>query len=168
MGSHALGLPSVRANHPDVVLSFCIGVKGNSSAVGRPAWGCNPRPAERSQLQGIRTIAITYPDFMAPRAVRHEGNFLTVGRELKHPIELHPDKAVSPASVGKAYLKAMGIIPPLKIRHPTLPDEEPDYWLLSRDRTCASSAIGSAAPCPRQVYAFTWLPPSFAVGTPET
>ncbi len=30
----------------------------------------------------------------------------------KHPIDLHPDKAVSPASVGKAYLKAMGIIPP--------------------------------------------------------
>lgn len=29
-----------------------------------------------------------------------------------HPIKLHPDKAVSPASIGKAYLKAMGIIPP--------------------------------------------------------
>src|SRR5437016_1106651 len=49
-----------------------------------------------------------------------------------------------------------------------LPNEERDYWLLRSDRTCASSAIGSAAPCPRQVYAFTWLPPSFAVGTPET
>jgi hypothetical protein len=32
----------------------------------------------------------------------------------KHPIDLHPDKAVSPASIGKAYLKAMGIIPPIK------------------------------------------------------
>src|SRR5713101_1143200 len=30
----------------------------------------------------------------------------------RHPIELHPDKTVSPASVGKAYLRAMGIIPP--------------------------------------------------------
>jgi hypothetical protein len=30
----------------------------------------------------------------------------------RHPIELHPDKAVSPASIGKAYLRAMGIIPP--------------------------------------------------------
>ena len=29
-----------------------------------------------------------------------------------HPIKLHPDKAVSPASVGKAYLRAMGITPP--------------------------------------------------------
>jgi hypothetical protein len=30
----------------------------------------------------------------------------------QHPIDLHPDKAVSPASVGKAYLQAMGITPP--------------------------------------------------------
>jgi len=30
----------------------------------------------------------------------------------RHPIKLHPDKAVSPASIGKAYLRAMGIIPP--------------------------------------------------------
>ncbi len=30
----------------------------------------------------------------------------------RHPIDLHPDKAVSPASVGKAYLRAMGIVPP--------------------------------------------------------
>lgn len=30
----------------------------------------------------------------------------------QHRIELYPDKAVSPASVGKAYLRAMGITPP--------------------------------------------------------
>jgi hypothetical protein len=30
----------------------------------------------------------------------------------RHPIKLHPDKAVSPASVGKAYLRAMNITPP--------------------------------------------------------
>ena len=30
----------------------------------------------------------------------------------RHPIDLHPDKAVSPASVGKAYLGKMGITPP--------------------------------------------------------
>lgn len=29
-----------------------------------------------------------------------------------HPLELHPDKAVRPGSVGKAYLRAMGIVPP--------------------------------------------------------
>jgi hypothetical protein len=29
----------------------------------------------------------------------------------KHPVKLHPDKAVSPASIGKAYLREMGIVP---------------------------------------------------------
>ena len=29
----------------------------------------------------------------------------------RHPIKLHPDKAVSPASIGKAYLRAMNITP---------------------------------------------------------
>jgi hypothetical protein len=29
----------------------------------------------------------------------------------RHPIPLHPDKAISPASVGKAYLRAMGMVP---------------------------------------------------------
>jgi hypothetical protein len=32
----------------------------------------------------------------------------------RHPIKQHPDKAVSPASVGKAYLRAMNIVPPAK------------------------------------------------------
>jgi hypothetical protein len=31
-----------------------------------------------------------------------------------HPIDLQPDRALSPASIAKAYLKRMGIIPPLK------------------------------------------------------
>jgi len=32
----------------------------------------------------------------------------------QHPIALPPDKAYSPASIGKAYLDAMGIIPPME------------------------------------------------------
>lgn len=32
----------------------------------------------------------------------------------QHGIELYPDKAISPASVGKAYLRAMGITPPMQ------------------------------------------------------
>ena len=32
----------------------------------------------------------------------------------RHPIKLDPDKAVSPASIGKAYLRAMGITPPVQ------------------------------------------------------
>lgn len=30
----------------------------------------------------------------------------------RHPIELYPERAVSPASIGKAYLRAMGIVSP--------------------------------------------------------
>jgi hypothetical protein len=32
----------------------------------------------------------------------------------RHPIKLHPDKAVSQASVGKSYLPAMNIVPPME------------------------------------------------------
>src|SRR5262249_29193003 len=38
----------------------------------------------------------------------------------KHPINLQPTKAFSPASIGKAYLRAMGIIPILE-RQPDFP-----------------------------------------------
>jgi hypothetical protein len=38
----------------------------------------------------------------------------------KHPINLQPTKAYSPASIGKAYLKAMGIVPILE-RQPDFP-----------------------------------------------
>ena len=31
-----------------------------------------------------------------------------------HPISLRPDRAYSPASIGKAYLRAMGIVEPMK------------------------------------------------------
>jgi hypothetical protein len=40
----------------------------------------------------------------------------------KHPIDLQPTKAYSPASIGKAYLRAMGIIPVLE-RRPGFPLE---------------------------------------------
>lgn len=41
----------------------------------------------------------------------------------KHPIELQPTKAYSPASIGKAYLRAMGIRPILEKQ----PDFPPEY-----------------------------------------
>src|SRR5215469_7622132 len=40
------------------------------------------------------------------------------------------------------------------------------YWFFSSARTRASSEIGSASPCPRQVYTFTCWPPTFVEGTP--
>jgi hypothetical protein len=44
----------------------------------------------------------------------------------KHPIALQPTKAYSPASIGKAYLRAMGIEPILE-RQPTFPTEYLGY-----------------------------------------
>lgn len=44
----------------------------------------------------------------------------------KHPIALQPTKAYSPASIGKAYLRAMGIIPVLE-RQPDFPRDYLGY-----------------------------------------
>jgi hypothetical protein len=44
----------------------------------------------------------------------------------KHPIDLQPTKAYSPASIGKAYLHAMGVEPILE-RQPTFPKEYLGY-----------------------------------------
>ena len=41
---------------------------------------------------------------------------------VRHPIELPPTKAYSPASIGKAYLRRMGVRPPLE-RNPDFPRE---------------------------------------------
>src|SRR6266516_2307066 len=44
----------------------------------------------------------------------------------EHPIALRPTQAYSPASIGKAYLRAMGIEPILK-RQPSFPKEYIGY-----------------------------------------
>ncbi|MGB3306362.1 MAG: hypothetical protein WBA63_09285 [Thermomicrobiales bacterium] len=43
-----------------------------------------------------------------------------LAEHARHPIALSPTKAYSPASIGKAYLKTMGIVPPLE-RWPDFP-----------------------------------------------
>jgi hypothetical protein len=45
-----------------------------------------------------------------------------LGEHARHPIALAPTRAFSPASVGKSYLRAMGITPPLA-RWPAFPPE---------------------------------------------
>ena len=44
----------------------------------------------------------------------------TLAEYYRHPVDLQPTKAYSPASLGKAYLRAMGIEPVLK-RQPDFP-----------------------------------------------
>lgn len=48
----------------------------------------------------------------------------------RHPIALSPTKAYSPASIGKAYLKEMGIVPPLE-RWPDFPSEVLGYAMTA-------------------------------------
>jgi hypothetical protein len=48
----------------------------------------------------------------------------------RHPISLAPTKAFSPASVGKAYLRAMGIMPPIE-RWPDFPPEVLGYAMTA-------------------------------------
>lgn len=48
----------------------------------------------------------------------------------RHPIALAPTKAFSPASVGKSYLRAMGITPPLE-RWPDFPPEVLGYAMTA-------------------------------------
>jgi hypothetical protein len=45
-----------------------------------------------------------------------------IAAHRRHPIALPPTKAYSPASIAKAYLRAMGIVPPLE-RQPDFPRE---------------------------------------------
>jgi DNA polymerase III epsilon subunit-like protein len=47
-----------------------------------------------------------------------------------HPIALAPTKALSPASIGKAYLRAMGVVPPLE-RWPDFPPEVLGYAMTA-------------------------------------
>ena len=39
---------------------------------------------------------------------------VTLGEFMRHPVELQASKAFSPATIGKSYLKAMGVRPPRK------------------------------------------------------
>jgi hypothetical protein len=45
---------------------------------------------------------------------------------VRHPIELSPERSYSPASVGKAYLRALGVRPPLR-RQPGFPKDVLGY-----------------------------------------
>src|SRR5262249_9112794 len=39
---------------------------------------------------------------------------IVIERHFNTPIDLRPDRAYSPASIGKAYLRAMGIVEPMR------------------------------------------------------
>src|SRR5215472_15238487 len=72
-----------------------------------------PHQKSRAEAHGI--ITEEYIDYNRNDVLVSYELFLKLREEFdRHPIDLDPCKAYSPATVAKAYLKAMGLIPPVE------------------------------------------------------
>jgi hypothetical protein len=82
----------------------------------------------------VETHGVITPDYIdyARRDVLTTSELLQklLAEHAKHPIALFPSKAFSPASVGKRYLEAMGVQPPL-VRQSDFPYEVLGYAMSS-------------------------------------
>jgi hypothetical protein len=93
-------------------LAFALTDESYSLAGAIKAFGSSPQKMEHDPSGGVDDDEITYArrDVHATlgllNALKHEYDL--------HPITLLPDRAYSPASVGKAYLRAMGIAEPIQ------------------------------------------------------
>jgi hypothetical protein len=93
-------------------LAFALTDNSYSLAGAIKAFGSQPDKMEHEPTGHITEKEITYAHqdvratFGLLNALKHE-------YEL-HPIALPPDRAYSPASIGKAYLRAMGIVEPMR------------------------------------------------------
>jgi len=97
-------------------LAFALTDTSHSLASAIKAFGSQPTKMEHEPTGQTTEEEITY----ARRDVRATLGLLnTLKHEYElHPIALLPDRAYSPASIGKAYLRAMGIIEPMrKFKH---------------------------------------------------
>jgi len=93
--------------------------------LGWRAWGFNPLPgkaARREQGEGQDgKISFEYIDYCREDVAATATLYDAIASEYRrHPIDLQITKAFSPASIGKAYLKAMGVKPRLE-RQPNFP-----------------------------------------------
>jgi hypothetical protein len=88
-----------------------------------------PHPKEKSKRHGV--ITLDYIEYNRSDVRASCELFEGLMEEyLKHPITLQPTKAYSPASIGKAYLKAAGVVPPLH-RQPDFPKEVVGYAMTA-------------------------------------
>jgi hypothetical protein len=93
-------------------LAFALTDESYSLAGAIKAFGSSPQKMEHDPSGGVNDDEITYArrDVHATlgllNSLKHEYDL--------HPIDLLPDRAYSPASVGKAYLRAMGIAQPMQ------------------------------------------------------
>jgi len=99
-------------------LAFALTNASHSLASACTAFGVTHGKAVAEQ-HGV--ITESYIDY-ARRDVLATSELLTklLDEHARHPIALSPTKAYSSASIGKAYLRAMGIVPPLE-RWPDFP-----------------------------------------------
>jgi hypothetical protein len=93
-------------------LAFALTDKSCSLAGAIQAFGSQPKKMEHEPTGRITEREITYAR-QDVRATLGLLNALKQEYEL-HPIALRPDRAYSPASIGKAYLRAMGIVEPMR------------------------------------------------------
>ena len=100
-------------------LAFVLSDKGHTLLSAGKAFGAIPLKEEHPEGHGVITA-----DYVAygRRDVAATGALLeALRREYdRHPVDLPPDKAWSPATLAKAYLTAMGVAPPLR-RQPNFP-----------------------------------------------
>jgi hypothetical protein len=74
--------------------------------------------AGKSDVEGYGEITPAFISYCRQDVAATQGLYAALMEELRtHPIDLPPEKAFSPASLSKAYLAAMGILPLLD-RHP--------------------------------------------------
>ncbi len=92
-------------------LAFALSNRGHSLASACDAFGITDGKGVAEQHGHITPAYVAY----ARQDVRAYLRLLEQLRQEfdRHPIDLLPDRAQSPASIAKAYLRAMGITPPL-------------------------------------------------------
>lgn len=93
-------------------LAFALTDTSYSLAGATEAFDSKPGKMEHEPTGRVTDTEINYAR-QDVRATLGLLNALKHEYEL-HPIELSPDRAYSPASIGKSYLRAMGIVEPMK------------------------------------------------------
>ncbi len=93
-------------------LAFALTDNSYSLASAIRAFGSQPEKMEHEPTGRVTEGEITY----ARQDVRATLGLLNALKQeySLHPIALPPDKAYSPASIGKSYLRAMGIVEPMR------------------------------------------------------
>src|SRR5713101_4337870 len=93
-------------------LAFALTDNSYSLASAIRAFGSQPEKMEHEPTGRVTEQEITY----ARQDVRATPGLLNALKQeySLHPIALPPDKAYSPASIGKSYLRAMGIVEPMR------------------------------------------------------